>query len=180
VRRQEDLGTEQRGCPSVLDDVVIVADQDAHPTTVRGVEDGVLVSGPQVRAHEGVELSMARPASVRHGDQIRVEQLPIPRTLDQPRTDRHPMRTGKLEQRSGRGAVGNGFRQRLQFFARKLAEVPVAGDTHLGKGENFHTASGCILHEVADSTEVVLLVTGRMLELYSSHPDVSHTSVVRL
>ena len=62
VRREQDLGAQQRRGAGVLDDVVVVTDQHAHAATVRRVEHGVAVPGANVRVLEDVQLAMDRPA----------------------------------------------------------------------------------------------------------------------
>jgi len=56
MRHEDDVGAEEGGCPDVLDDVIVVADEDtAFPAFE--VEDDILVAGCEVRVDEGMEFA---------------------------------------------------------------------------------------------------------------------------
>ena len=55
MRHHDDFGPQHRGNSHVFRQVVVITDQKANPTTEQ-LHDVVLVSGSQMRIHEGVQF----------------------------------------------------------------------------------------------------------------------------
>ena len=101
VRREQHFRAHERGDPRVLDDVVVVADQHADPDAVRCVEHREFVTTRNMRADKCMQLAMARDSAVRHRDDVRVEEPPVLRPLDQASADCHLMASREVEQDPG-------------------------------------------------------------------------------
>ena len=113
VRRDEDLGAEQRGDAHVLDEVGVPADQHPGPGAVGQIEHRERVAADDVLALEGMELAVDGEAAVGERDEVAVVQRTARRPLDQPDTDGHAGGGRPAEHELGGRAVGDRFGQRL-------------------------------------------------------------------
>ena len=133
MRREQDLGAAQCRRARVFDDVVVVANEYADPTAVRGIENRVLAAFGNESTYEDVKLAMARPAPIGHRYDVSVVEPALFAALDQPGTDAHPVLSGETKQLPGALATWYGLGKRLDLVAREFSHVPVSGEAHLGE-----------------------------------------------
>ena len=89
MRGEQNLRAGQGGEAGVFHEVVVVANQHADSAAVGRVENRVLIARREEFADEHVQLAVAGPAAVGHGDDKAVVELVVGVALDEPRTDGH-------------------------------------------------------------------------------------------
>jgi len=82
---KENLRAHEGVYAGVLEDVVVIADQDADSGPLGDVKHGITASRLHVGIDETVKLSVEGKLPVRHGDHIGVVELTLRGTLDEPR-----------------------------------------------------------------------------------------------
>src|SRR5690349_4106245 len=126
--RKQDIRARQ-GCESgVFDEVVVVADQDSRAPAAGQLEHGVGRTGGQERRDEDMELSVAGPTSIGHGDDVRVVKSSGGVDFDKASADRGIELFGPGEERLSCQAVWDRLRDGTEFITIKSSQVPVAAD----------------------------------------------------
>ena len=72
-----------------MEKLIVIADEHAHPCTLRNIEHRVLVTGRHVLADETVNLPMRGNPSIRHSHDISIIKLPVFGSFDKSGADRH-------------------------------------------------------------------------------------------
>ena len=109
---------------------------------------------------------MAGERPVWLAEDVGVEQPAVVGALDQADADRHVELAGERHRFHGGGAVRDGFGERTELLPTQIAHMPVAGDAHLGKGEDFNTRGSGFERKTLDDGKVVGLVVGAVMELH--------------
>ena len=174
MRGEQNLGPRERGRPGVLDDVVVVANQNADAAAMRRVEDGVLVARGHVPTDEAVQLAMPSDLAIRHCDDVGVVKRAHRIDLDQPRPDGDAVFAGEFAEESAGRPVVNRLGQIEQFIPRKVPQMPVAADATFRKGDDLRLLGRGLLGEQADLRQVRRLVAWGVLHLNGGDADVLH------
>ena len=133
-----------------------------------GVDHRVAVAAQHVLALEGVQLAVTGDGAVGLAEDVGIVEPAVRGAFDQADADRHVEFARQRQRLQRRGAVGNRLGQRLDLRPIEVAHVPVAGDAHLGKGEDLDARRGGLARQALDDREVVGLVVGAVVELRRS------------
>ena len=87
---------------------------------------------------------------------------------------RRSLRLNRIQELLRGRSRGHWLSQGGQFFARQLAQVPVAGDATLWKGDDFDALLSRMLHEPLDRCQVRQFVAWSVLILDGGDADVAH------
>src|SRR5262249_33848322 len=121
--------------------------------------------------------AVKRPRSIGHGHDVRIVELAIVCTFDEPGADGHVVLAREAQQLVGARTVGHRLGERFEGFARELAYVPVPREAHLGKRDDLDVLPRCLADEMTDASEVVRLVAGSVLKLDGCYSGVAHASI---
>ena len=177
---KENFGPEKRGDPDILDDVVVVTGQDSDAAAVRRIEDGVLIARLDEGMDESVKLAVARIASIGHGDEIAVVDGPVGGDLNEASTDGHLELARPLAQLGRRGAVGNRLGEGPDLLIGEVADMPVAGETHLWEDDHLSPGRRGLLNERVNPFQIGRFISWKMLKLNAGDSNVSHLSPDRI
>jgi hypothetical protein len=174
MRRDEDIGAQQRDRTRVFNYVVVPTNQDAYPHSQRGIKNSVAIAAVDVLVLEHMELAMAVDCLVWLANEIRIEQPSVDPSFNQSCAYGDLIVAGERRDSFDRLATWHRFRKAVQSLAAQVSDVPVAGDAHFRERENLHPLASGLQHKFLDGRQIVDLVIGTVTELHCAASESSH------